>query len=124
MLPNMAEPLLVLSASTFAQSLTAISALSFVGLGVQSPAYDWGKLLNDSLPSLLSGRAYQMVGPATLIVFTGLAAVLIGDGQAPVHPGLACRHAKHHREGGNTPRYELDTGRQDRSHKCLTVQAP
>lgn len=82
MLPNMAEPLLVLSASTFAQTLTAISALSFVGLGVQSPSYDWGKLLNDSLPSLLSGRAYQMVGPATLIVLTGLAAVLIGDGLA------------------------------------------
>lgn len=82
MLPNMAEPLLVLSASTFAQSLTAISALSFVGLGVQSPAYDWGKLLNESLPSLLAGRPYQMIGPAALIILTGLAAILIGDGLA------------------------------------------
>ncbi|MET4538579.1 peptide/nickel transport system permease protein [Arthrobacter bambusae] len=82
MLPNMAEPLLVLSASTFAQSLTAISALSFVGLGVQSPAYDWGKLLNEALPSLLAGRPYQMVGPASLIIITGIAAILIGDGLA------------------------------------------
>lgn len=82
LLPNMAEPLLVLTASTFAQTLTAISALSFVGLGVQSPAYDWGKLLNESLPSLLAGRPYQMVGPAALIVLTGLAAILVGDGLA------------------------------------------
>ncbi|MGP0225113.1 dipeptide/oligopeptide/nickel ABC transporter permease/ATP-binding protein [Paenarthrobacter sp. NCHU4564] len=82
MLPNMAEPLLVLSASTFAQTLTAISALSFVGLGVQSPAYDWGKLLNESLPSLLAGRPYQMMGPAMMIILTGLAAILIGDGLA------------------------------------------
>jgi peptide/nickel transport system permease protein len=82
MLPNMAEPLLVLSASAFAQTLTAISALSFVGLGVQSPAYDWGKLLNESLPSLLAGRPYQMVGPAALIILTGLSAILIGDGLA------------------------------------------
>jgi peptide/nickel transport system permease protein len=82
MLPNMAEPLLVLSASTFAQTLTAISALSFVGLGVQSPAYDWGKLLNESLPSLLAGRPYQMLGPAIMIIMTGLAAILIGDGLA------------------------------------------
>ncbi|MEU4222725.1 dipeptide/oligopeptide/nickel ABC transporter permease/ATP-binding protein [Nonomuraea sp. NPDC026600] len=82
MLPNMAEPLLVLSASTFAATLTAISALSFVGLGVQSPSYDWGKLLNEALPSLLADRPFQMTGPAVLIVLTGLAAVLIGDGLA------------------------------------------
>ncbi|MFI7132170.1 dipeptide/oligopeptide/nickel ABC transporter permease/ATP-binding protein [Nonomuraea sp. NPDC050153] len=82
MLPNMAEPLLVLSASTFAATLTAISALSFVGLGVQSPAYDWGKLLNEALPSLLADRPFQMAGPAFLIVLTGLGAVLVGDGLA------------------------------------------
>lgn len=82
MLPNMAEPLLVLAASTFAQSLTAISALSFVGLGVQSPQYDFGKLLNDALPSLLAGRPEQSVGPAVLIVVTGLASMLVGDGLA------------------------------------------
>ena len=37
MLPNMAEPLLILSATVFALSLVEISALSFIGLGVQSP---------------------------------------------------------------------------------------
>ncbi|WP_424711790.1 dipeptide/oligopeptide/nickel ABC transporter permease/ATP-binding protein [Microbacterium sp. SLBN-111] len=81
-LPNIAEPILVLTASTFAASLTAISALSFVGLGVQSPAYDYGKLLNEALPSLLAGRAYQVVGPAALIVLAGVAAMLLGDGLA------------------------------------------
>ncbi|TCC28944.1 dipeptide/oligopeptide/nickel ABC transporter permease/ATP-binding protein [Kribbella speibonae] len=82
LLPNMSEPLLVLSASTFASTLTAISALSFVGLGVQSPSYDWGKLLNEALPSLLADRPFQLVGPAVLIIVTGLAAILIGDGLA------------------------------------------
>jgi peptide/nickel transport system permease protein len=82
MLPNMAEPLYVLAASNFAQSLTAISALSFVGLGVQSPQYDYGKLLNEALPSLLAGRPEQTAGPAILIVLTGLAAMLVGDGLA------------------------------------------
>ena len=41
MLPNMAEPLLILSATVFALSLVEISALSFIGLGVQSPEYDF-----------------------------------------------------------------------------------
>jgi ABC-type dipeptide/oligopeptide/nickel transport system ATPase component/ABC-type dipeptide/oligopeptide/nickel transport system permease subunit len=82
MLPNMAEPLLVLGASSFAQALMSISALSFVGLGVQSPQYDFGKLLNEALPPLLSGRPVQIVGPALMIVLTGLAVMLIGDGLA------------------------------------------
>ncbi|GAB2873783.1 dipeptide/oligopeptide/nickel ABC transporter permease/ATP-binding protein [Streptomyces mayteni] len=81
-LPNMAEPLLVLTASAFAQALTALSALSFVGLGVQSPDYDYGKLLNEALPSLLAGRPWQMAAPTLLIVLTGVAATLIGDGLA------------------------------------------
>ncbi|MDQ1129316.1 dipeptide/oligopeptide/nickel ABC transporter permease/ATP-binding protein [Microbacterium sp. SORGH_AS_0888] len=98
-LPNISEPLLVLSASTFAQSLTAISALSFVGLGVQSPQYDYGKLLNEALPSLLAGRAYQVLGPAALIVIVGVAATLIGD-------GLAARAVprRHRRPAGAPPR--------------------
>lgn len=99
-LPNMSEPLLVLTASTFAQSLTAISALSFVGLGVQSPQYDYGKLLNEALPSLLAGRAYQVVGPAALIVIAGVAAMLIGDGLAaranPRHGGTRNRSREIH----------------------------
>ncbi|TDO48035.1 ABC-type dipeptide/oligopeptide/nickel transport system ATPase component [Kribbella sp. VKM Ac-2527] len=93
LLPNMSEPLLVLSASTFAGTLTAISALSFVGLGVQSPSYDWGKLLNEALPSLLADRPFQLVGPAVLIVVTGLAAVLIGDGLAAAANPRAARTA-------------------------------
>lgn len=94
MLPNMAEPLLVLAASNFASSLTAISALSFVGLGVQSPQYDWGKLLNEAIPSLLSGKAYEMVGPAALIIVTGLSAILIGDGlAAAANPNARSRRA-------------------------------
>jgi ABC-type dipeptide/oligopeptide/nickel transport system ATPase component/ABC-type dipeptide/oligopeptide/nickel transport system permease subunit len=105
MLPNMAEPLLVLSASTFASTLTAISALSFVGLGVQSPSYDWGKLLNEALPSLLADRPFQLVGPAVLIVVTGLAAVLIGDGlAAAANPrGTRRASARTARTGQQTP---------------------
>ncbi len=105
MLPNMAEPLLVLSASTFASTLTAISALSFVGLGVQSPSYDWGKLLNEALPSLLADRPFQLVGPAVLIVVTGLAAVLIGDGlAAAANPrGTRKASARTSRTGRQTP---------------------
>jgi peptide/nickel transport system permease protein len=81
MLPNMAEPLLILSATVFALSLVEISALSFIGLGVQSPEYDFGRLLNDSLGALYT-QPIEAVGPSVMIVLTGLSVMLIGDALA------------------------------------------
>ncbi|MHA3724881.1 dipeptide/oligopeptide/nickel ABC transporter permease/ATP-binding protein [Leucobacter sp. HY1910] len=80
-LPNMAEPLLILSATVFALSLIDISALSFVGLGVQAPQFDFGSLLNDSLDAMYV-QPIQAVGPSLLIVVSGLAAMLVGDALA------------------------------------------
>ena len=81
MLPNMAEPLLILSATVFALSLVEISALSFIGLGVQSPNYDFGRLLNDSLGALYT-QPVEAVGPSVMIALTGLSVMLIGDALA------------------------------------------
>lgn len=80
-LPNISEPLLVVLASAFAVSLMEISGLSFVGLGVQSPSYDFGKLLIDGLPAIYT-QPSQVFGPALMIVLTILGAMLIGDGLA------------------------------------------
>jgi len=81
LLPNMAEPLLVQVASVFSFGLIAISALSFVGLGVQTPDYDLGRLLADGLPAIYT-RPLEIVGPTLMIVLVSLAAMLIGDGLA------------------------------------------
>jgi oligopeptide/dipeptide ABC transporter ATP-binding protein len=80
-LPNMAEPLLILVSVAFASVLTALSGLSFLGLGVQAPGYDWGSLLGSGLGSLYTNPS-EAVGPAVMIVFTGLCAGFIGDGLA------------------------------------------
>ncbi|WP_408899899.1 dipeptide/oligopeptide/nickel ABC transporter permease/ATP-binding protein (plasmid) [Nocardioides sp. R1-1] len=81
LLPNMAEPLLVMTAAQFAIALMEMSGLSFVGLGVQSPDYDFGRLLVDGLGAIYT-RPIQVVGPAVMIILTGLAGMLIGDGLA------------------------------------------
>lgn len=81
LLPNMAEPLLVLTATVFATTLIDLSSLSFVGLGVQSPEYDFGSLLNDALVNIYS-QPWQAIAPAIMITMTGLGAMLIGDGLA------------------------------------------
>lgn len=81
LLPNIGGPLLVLIASSFALSLLEISSLSFVGLGVQSPQYDWGRLLNEGLPAIYT-QPLQVLAPSAMLIFTGVAAMLIGDGLA------------------------------------------
>ncbi|WP_312178509.1 dipeptide/oligopeptide/nickel ABC transporter permease/ATP-binding protein [Arthrobacter sp.] len=80
-LPNMAEPILVVATSSFALSLLEISSLSFVGLGVQSPEFDFGRLLNEGLVSIYS-QPLQVIAPSIMLVIAGLAAMLIGDGLA------------------------------------------
>ncbi len=91
LLPNMAEPLLIQLAASFATGLVAMSALSFVGLGVQTPDYDLGRLLADALPSIYS-RPIEVVGPTLLILLLSVGAMLVGDGlAAAVDPRVAQR---------------------------------
>ncbi|MFB4295917.1 dipeptide/oligopeptide/nickel ABC transporter permease/ATP-binding protein [Actinomadura sp. NTSP31] len=81
LLPNIAEPLLVLLSVAFAGTLTALSGLSFIGLGVQAPSYDWGALLNTGLDALYTNPA-EALGPAVAITLTGVLASFVGDGLA------------------------------------------
>jgi peptide/nickel transport system permease protein len=78
-LPNLAGPLLVLASVGFASAIITLSGLSFIGLGVQEPAYDWGKLLASGLQDL-NVNPIEVAGPAIAILITGLAAGLAGDG--------------------------------------------
>ncbi|RKT35834.1 ABC-type dipeptide/oligopeptide/nickel transport system ATPase component [Microbacterium sp. AG1240] len=80
-LPNMAEPILILIASAFSGALVEISGLSFIGLGPQSPSFDWGSLLSESLNKIFV-NPIVIVGPAVALTFTSLAALLVGDGLA------------------------------------------
>jgi len=80
-LPNMAEPLLILISAAFAGALVELSGLSFIGLGAQSPAFDWGSLLNEGVRKIFTNPVL-VVPPAVALVFASLASLFIGDGLA------------------------------------------
>ncbi len=80
-LPNIAEPLLVLFSVAFSSSLRALSGLSFLGLGVQPPDYDWGSMLGTGLQDIYT-NPWVAIGPAIAIVVAGLFATMFGDGLA------------------------------------------
>ncbi|MCP2635434.1 dipeptide/oligopeptide/nickel ABC transporter permease/ATP-binding protein [Microbacterium sp. HD4P20] len=83
-LPNIANPLLVQSAAAATTTLLAFAGLSFLGLGVQAPEYDWGRLLNEGLVHLYT-NPMAALGPGIAIVFAGLVFTMIAEtvGQQP-----------------------------------------
>ena len=70
-------------------ALLAFSALSFLGLGVQPPFYDWGRMLNEGLGRIYINPAGALA-PGAAIVLAGLTFNLLGEGLAQVASG---RHA-------------------------------
>ncbi|MBN9608482.1 MAG: hypothetical protein BGO26_19395 [Actinobacteria bacterium 69-20] len=80
-LPNIAEPLLITVTMAASDSLIALSALSYLGLGVQPPAYDWGRVLGEGLKDIYTTPSIAL-GAGAAIVLTGLAFNLLGESLA------------------------------------------
>jgi ABC-type dipeptide/oligopeptide/nickel transport system ATPase component/ABC-type dipeptide/oligopeptide/nickel transport system permease subunit len=79
--PNMAEPQFILIAQAFAGALVELSGLSFIGLGAQSPSFDWGSLLSEGASKIYT-NPILILTPSLCLVFASLAALLVGDGLA------------------------------------------
>jgi peptide/nickel transport system permease protein len=59
-------------------ALVAVTALSFLGLGADSPTPEWGLLIRDSRPYFGSAWWY-LVFPGTMIMLTAASFSIIGD---------------------------------------------
>ncbi|WP_067144109.1 dipeptide/oligopeptide/nickel ABC transporter permease/ATP-binding protein [Microtetraspora malaysiensis] len=77
-IPNISEPLVINATSQVGAALLSISALSYIGFGVQPPQYDWGRMLADGLPAIYTNPAAALA-PSIMIVVAGLAFVLAGE---------------------------------------------
>jgi len=61
-------------------SIFALSALSFLGLGVQPPQASWGSLLDSALDIIALDPWWLLLGPGVMIFAALLASSLIGQG--------------------------------------------
>ncbi len=68
-LPNSLTPIVVTATFGVPQSILALSALGFLGLGVQPPTPEWGTMINE-------GKNYILQTPL-LILWPGLAIMLV-----------------------------------------------
>ena len=147
-LPNIAEPLVVNATIGAGGALLAFAGLSFLGLGVQQPGYDWGRLLFDGISAIYVNPAAALA-PGLAVVVAGLAFNLFGESVAKglgvgVVGGVlrAARHAgrdrgaddrgratRHHdarRPGARRPRPRghLPRGRAARSARSAASPSP
>ncbi|UYM06898.1 dipeptide/oligopeptide/nickel ABC transporter permease/ATP-binding protein [Solicola gregarius] len=82
-LPNIGEPLVVNATIGAGAALLAFAGLSFLGIGVQAPSYDWGRLLGEGLSRIYINPAAAL-GPGVAVVLAGLAFNLFGEMVATV----------------------------------------
>jgi peptide/nickel transport system permease protein len=78
-LPNCLAPVIVQATLGIAQSILSATSLSFLGLGIQPPAPEWGNMLSEAR-SYITSAPHTLIFPGLAIMTVILAYNLMGDG--------------------------------------------
>jgi len=80
LLPNCIPPLVVQATLAMGYALLTMAALSFIGLGIQPPASEWGYMTAEGSSQMVTGQWWLFLFPGLAIMVTVLAFNLVGDG--------------------------------------------
>lgn len=78
-LPNIQAPIIGQAGFSFGYALIDLSALSYLGLGVQPPGFDWGLLINEGRAALLAGHSLPVLAPSLAVVLTLICVNRVAD---------------------------------------------
>ncbi|AXX86523.1 nickel ABC transporter, permease protein [Malaciobacter marinus] len=76
--PLILSDIIMLATLNVGSIILSISALSFLGLGVQAPTCEWGIMLNEA-KELMSINPYMMLPPGLMILFVVLSFNILAD---------------------------------------------
>ena len=80
-LPNAIGPIIVNAMMNVAGLIMGAAALSYIGMGIQPPAPEWGSMLQEAT-AWMRQHPHMVVFPGLAIVITSLSFNLLGDGLA------------------------------------------
>jgi len=80
-LPNAWRPAIVLSMADVVMNILLLASLSYLGLGVQPPAAEWGSIIADGQQYLLQAWWFSTL-PGLVLVAVGAAFCIMGDAVA------------------------------------------
>lgn len=78
-LPNAMGPIIVQASMNVASMMLTAAGLSFIGMGVQQPAPEWGAMLNEARDFMIN-QPYLLLFPGAAISLSALCLNLVGDG--------------------------------------------
>ncbi|MFE4171870.1 ABC transporter permease [Streptomyces sp. NPDC056909] len=79
-LPNSVSTIIVAATFQIADAILLVAYVSYLGLGVQPPATDWGGMLSAGLTAAYSGYWWLILPPGLAIILVVWAFNAIGDG--------------------------------------------
>lgn len=79
-LPNVISDLIVYSTTLIGVAMVLGAGLSFLGLGVQPPTADWGKMTSDGMKVLTIGAPHVATIPGLIILVVATSFNWLGDG--------------------------------------------
>ncbi|MFI1291305.1 ABC transporter permease [Streptomyces sp. NPDC020792] len=79
LLPNLRPLITAQSVSALGFAIIDLAAISFLGLGVQPPAADWGLMVKSGLDGAMRGQPMEAISAGVLIVIVVVAVTVLGD---------------------------------------------
>jgi peptide/nickel transport system permease protein len=77
--PNALGTIAVNVSFQIGNAILILATLSYLGLGVQFPAVDWGNMINSAVQTISSGFWWQIVSPGVAIMLVVVAFTMLGD---------------------------------------------
>ncbi|GGM33600.1 ABC transporter permease [Microbacterium saperdae] len=79
-LPNVAAPIFIYASGLVGIMIVFSSSLSALGIGVQPPTPDWGRMISEGAKVIISGNIVPALLPGLVVLLVALAFNWLGDG--------------------------------------------
>jgi peptide/nickel transport system permease protein len=80
LLPNSLSPLITQSTTNISWAVLNTAGLSFLGVGIQPPTPEWGVMISEGSPYIVSGQWWMSFFPGMALILMTAGFILVGDG--------------------------------------------
>jgi peptide/nickel transport system permease protein len=80
LLPNSLSPIITQSTMNMAWAILNAAGLSFLGVGIQPPTPEWGVMISEGSPYIVSGQWWMSFFPGAALILLTAGFILVGDG--------------------------------------------
>lgn len=78
-MPNSLRPSLVQATLVAGWAILTVAGLAFIGVGIRPPTAEWGVMVAEGAPDIITGQWWTALFPGAMIVLAAMAFHFIGD---------------------------------------------